>query len=184
MLLTLSMALAADPKIIEGSDEAGWPQVVSLGAGGGEYAISGCTGTLITPRLVLSAAHCGAEFSVEAIVALGSAYFGEWVGDPDHQLGFSDAVIHPDYVPLENPGGFGGQELGEYDVALFELDEDAPVQALRYEDSALTEALEGETVLSVGYGLTERNESGHKHSAPLTVDRVEEMLGLQVRTRI
>jgi V8-like Glu-specific endopeptidase len=177
VLLTLSTALAVTPKIINGTAEQDWPQVVSLGAGAGKYAISACTGTLIAPRLILTAAHCGADFSVEAIVGLGSAYFGEYVSEPDHQLGFSDAFIHPDYVPLEQTSvPWGSQDLGEFDVAIFVLAEDAPVQALRFWTGSLTpEDVEGQTVLSVGYGLTERNESGHKYSAELTVDELDEM---------
>jgi len=173
-LTTLALATAANPKIINGEEEPGWPAVVSLGAGAGEHAYSACTGTIITPRLVLSAGHCGDGIPVETIVALGSAYVGTWVGEPEHQLSFDDHRIHPDYRPLES-SPVGDSDLGAYDISVFLLTEPSPIAPLRFLTEPLDETFEGTEVLSVGYGRTESGGSGVKHSAVLTVDELDEM---------
>ena len=51
--------------------------------------------------------------------------------------GFVGAVVHPDYVPLTN--GVLGQTLGENDVAVLILAEDAPVEPVWFRTEPLKE---------------------------------------------
>ena len=70
---------AAEPPIVNGQTESGFLSTVALGAEFNGYVFSACTGNLITPRIIISAAHCGEQIPTETIVELGSAFFGESV---------------------------------------------------------------------------------------------------------
>lgn len=183
LLLSLTLAASAfEPStapstgIVNGETEYGFPAAVSLGAGSGEYTFSACSASIITPRIVLSAAHCGADLPLETVVALGKAYFGTDVTDPDDTRGFVDLAVHPDYEELES--GIGGTDLGAYDVAILVLDDDAPVTPMRINLSALDEDDVGLEMVSIGYGITSASSgtgSGTKRSAEMILDDVDEM---------
>lgn len=162
---------AIDPRvdpIYFGSVEDGFPAAVGIGAGG----FTLCSASLITPRLLLTAAHCSADLPVELVVAFGEAYFGTEAVAPDHAIGFVDAVTHPDYEPLANNGQF----LGRFDLAVIVLAEDAPVDPVwpRLEPLDPASAI-GDRIWSVGFGLDENGGSGVKRSARLTVDDIDDM---------
>lgn len=175
--LTLT-AMAADPapKIVNGEREDDFMATVALGASFGSQTFSACTGSLITPRVVLSAAHCGADIPLELVVSAGSAFFGESVDDPEAMVGFEDLVVHPDYVELE--GTLGGS-LGEFDVAILVLEEDAPseIEPFWLRRAELGEDLIGAEMTSIGFGTTSSagQGSGVKRSTSITLDEIDEM---------
>ncbi len=73
--------------IIGGTTDAGDPSVVLIGGGG-----SWCTGTLIAPAVVLTAAHCiGPKNSL--------VYFGPWyLGDAGSVTTIAQSYQHPGYA--------------------------------------------------------------------------------------
>ncbi|MCO4747721.1 MAG: trypsin-like serine protease [Proteobacteria bacterium] len=149
--------------------EYGYPAAVGLGA----FNFTMCSGSLITPRIVLSAAHCGGDYSPETIVSIGQAYFGTTPADADHSIGFEEWIAHPGYVPL---GETVPQTLPKNDVGIVVLTEDAPIDPVWIRTDAMTDADLGATLTSVGWGSIdgEGNGSGTKRSGLLTADSYNE----------
>ncbi len=104
--------------------------------------LGGCTGTLIAPGVVLSAAHCGAGHKA-------------WI-DGVGTFNIVETVIHPDYVE--------GPWLN--DLALHFLDFDV----YTIDPAPLALPALGEAIVQ-GYGKTEDGTSGELREAVVTVDR-------------
>lgn len=159
--------------IVNGEVEEGFPSVVSLGGSFGGDTMSMCTGNLVTPRIVLSAAHCGDGIPIEMVQMMGRAYFGTSIDEPLEEIGFSDLRIHPEYEELvSEPGG----DLGQFDLSVFVLEEDASAEPTWFRREEVTDDdLEAE-LTSVGFGITsgEGGGSGIKRSAVLTLDQYDE----------
>jgi MYXO-CTERM domain-containing protein len=171
LLFALPLAQAGDaaPKIVNGDEEADHPAVVSLGADFGSQRFSLCTGSIVTTRIILTAAHCGQDIPPSIIASAGRAFLGEDIEAPDHELRLVDMVLHPNYVPLES--GLGGQ-ISEFDLAVVVLEEDAPVAPIPLHLDPVTEDDLGREMLSVGYGASSGSGagSGKKRSAVLILD--------------
>jgi len=154
--------------IVNGVVEEGFPSTVALGTEmGGPSAM--CTGNLLTPRVLVSAAHCGDGIPIELVQSMGVAFFGTDVSAADAAIGFDDLIIHPDYVPLDSAAG----ELGAFDLSIFVLKEDAPVDAepTWFNREAITDEEIGSAIKSVGFGITgpDNNDSGIKRSADMLI---------------
>lgn len=160
--------------IVNGEEETKWPQAIALGST--QFGFSACSGSIIAPRVVLTAAHCGADFPLELMLDFGEVIVGTSMGDVDHTLKAVDFKVHPDYRPLS------GMDTGAYDIALFELAEDAPVEPIWINTDPLKAKDVGKEVLSVGWGITGASGAGGgtKRSAPLIVDEIDEMFVLSV----
>ncbi|MBN2724253.1 MAG: trypsin-like serine protease [Deltaproteobacteria bacterium] len=112
---------------------------------------AGCSGTLIAPDIVLTAAHCiGSPGQM-------TVYFGE--SEPyTESRNVIEAMAHPDWTGLDT------EDL-TYDIGLVRLETAAPSSAQIIPPLPFSMALEtteiGNTVLDfLGYGITESGDSG------------------------
>jgi MYXO-CTERM domain-containing protein len=166
----------ADPAyIVNGNEESGFPSAVAIGLETGPYRAATCSSSLITPRILLTAAHCTEEYvkqgvSEDLIVQLGAAFFGKNVDRAD-AIRFADFVNHPDYR------GITGAGTPENDFGVVVLEEDVTdVEPVWFNTEKLRDADIGTRLTSVGYGITSaatQAGSGTKRSAKVKVSELD-----------
>ncbi len=161
---------ATPPPIVNGAVETGFPTVVSLGADFGSQRVSLCTANIITTRLLLTAAHCTDFIPPSVIAAGGRAFVGPDIWNTDYELRLVEQYVHPDYEPLDNSIG----SVGAYDISLILLAEDSPLRPMWLRQEALSTDLISTPMLSIGFGLDERDQSGVKRSATLLLSDIDD----------
>jgi V8-like Glu-specific endopeptidase len=136
--------------IIGGTVHSGHPAVGALAYAGSSFF---CTGTLIAPRVVLTAAHCVMSGS-------GTVFrFGTSSWTP-----YAEIAV----VGWRVPSQWGGGNF-DYDIALAELQYDAPEAPAEINRAAANVAA-GTSALFIGYGQTETGSSGTKRAVVMQID--------------
>jgi V8-like Glu-specific endopeptidase len=156
---------AAQRPIVDGTSDNGDPAAVAIGArrvGCDERLVARCSGTLVAPRLVLTAAHCVLDprLSSSLEVAFGSA-----VDAPD--AAFRQVVhvaVHPEYQ------GDGDAA----DLAALILDTPAPVAPATLGAEPMDETWIGARVRVVGFGQARSTDpvTGVKRSGTAVITDV------------
>jgi hypothetical protein len=143
--------------ITNGFADSGDPAVVAIvGAPGTEQ----CSGTVISPYVVLTAGHC----TVPDIVQGGSVVFGSSLTAPTSSIPIALAVAHPQF----DPGSLAN------DIGLLVLASTAPATSVPLGTSAPAVS---DTVDIVGWGLTTQDagDGGQKRQGSATVTTVDTM---------
>lgn len=129
-----SVVLADLTRIVGGENvQAGeFPATCCLGS----FDRFSCTGTLVHPRLVVSAAHCGSK--------LVNAFFGDQIptlGGEGKLVKVKNAIVHPNYVPTK---------AVRNDISVLILAEDAGITPVKIATTAEIAAMNN--VQLVGFG--------------------------------
>ena len=135
-IAALLLSSAPAQAITNGSDDTGDPAVVTFGA---------CSGTLIAPRVVLTAGHCiwGQDFASQRV------RFGEHLASPAQERLILEGRVHPDFDATTLANDIG--------VLLLDLPPDG-VDPVPMFSGPFGDAQVGATVRLVGFGITAPND--------------------------
>jgi hypothetical protein len=128
--------------IRDGTPTSGDPAVVAIGSRRvlcDDVLATTCTGTLLAPRVVLTAAHC-----VDRRGTGLEVLFGAEIGTPVESRRVAEVSVHPDFADATNAN----------DVALLLLDRDTTITPVVTAAQAIDGAAVGASVRIVGFGTT------------------------------
>ena len=160
------LAVGSARAIVGGStDGNGHPNVAAIVYEGG---FVGCTGFLVAPRIVVTAAHCIGVYEFLGFHPSGVS-FAQTV-DVTSTIGIADVAVDPEWPGIKQfheLAGFGlVQKSDIHDIAVLTLSADAPVTAVvalptegLLDELSAKGGLNRAAITAVGYGTTDRRSS-------------------------
>lgn len=127
--------------IVNGTPDDGDPAVVALTYRG--YAF--CTGTVIAPRYVVTAAHCLADVPVPMTTC--EVFFGSDLAMPGESIAIAEAIPHPAF-------DHASPTFEVNDIAVLRLASPTQVPPVRLARAALGPGSIGQEMRIVGFGRT------------------------------
>ncbi len=155
-------AEATSEGIIGGSPDFGHPEVVLI-----EWPGRWCTGTLITSKLVLTAAHCVVAQPGGPAETPTMVYFGRLWGAMERAIPASGAVYEPSYGDFQN------------DIAVVVLAQRSDVPPARVNYDAVLPAAIGQPIVLVGFGKTDTGPHptvGEKRTVTVAVTGLDDQV--------
>jgi MYXO-CTERM domain-containing protein len=143
---------ATSRPIINGTPDTSQAHMAVVALTYGPTSLAFCTGTLVTPNVVVTAAHCLQSVQEQSL----QIFFGNDVTQAGEYRGVSEILSHPDFV--------NGGESG--DIGLIRLSANAPASVTPIgplpASLGLTSADVGVNVDLVGFGVTELDTADEK----------------------
>ncbi|HEX5059394.1 MAG TPA: trypsin-like serine protease [Kofleriaceae bacterium] len=130
-------------RIVGGTPTTGDPAVVAVARrriGCGDMSVVTCSGVLVAPRVVLTAAHCVTGSTRGALEVI----FGNDAAAPSTMIVVASAQAYAGYDP----------STGDGDIAALLLADDAPVAAIARPTGTIMDVTAGATLRAVGFGVT------------------------------
>ncbi|MBI2893509.1 MAG: trypsin-like serine protease, partial [Deltaproteobacteria bacterium] len=163
--------------IVGGQAEAGYPAVGMVDLGG-----AACTGTLIAPRVVISAKHCLSEGMQPEDIEFRTGRLGDVSSGRGIALFYEGGLDGEGHGEGNLPDGF----VNEYtDFFAMTLDRAPPIEPAPYRRTPIGQDRNRQPGFIVGYGLTaaEGGTSGEKRSGPATISAVQQNHPIIVTSR-